>query len=135
MRTSESNCSHAELWSGQISYLLFGESFENCVMICSVFGKFDCRLAGWKCSSLSIGSRLVLVNSILSALPIYLMSFYLLPKWDTDRMDNMRRSFLWKCKKDVNSCSFNKLESVCKSKQQGGLGVLDIILDEYCFIK
>ena len=37
------------------------------------------RLDGWKGSSLSMGGRLVLINSCLSNLPVYAMSMYWLP--------------------------------------------------------
>jgi hypothetical protein len=37
------------------------------------------RLDDWKGSSLSMGGRLVLINSCLSNLPVYAMSMYWLP--------------------------------------------------------
>lgn len=41
--------------------------------------KFIKRLAGWKCRSLSFAARVVLINSVLSALPIYFMSIFQVP--------------------------------------------------------
>ncbi|XP_039118867.1 uncharacterized protein LOC120255006 [Dioscorea cayenensis subsp. rotundata] len=38
------------------------------------------RLSSWKSSYISIGGRLTLVNSVLSAVPTYWMSLYKLPK-------------------------------------------------------
>jgi hypothetical protein len=38
------------------------------------------RLAGWKAETLSIGGRLVLLNSVLSSKPLYFMSVFFLPK-------------------------------------------------------
>lgn len=41
--------------------------------------KFFKKLDGWKGSSLSLGGRLILINSSLSSVPIYAMSMYSLP--------------------------------------------------------
>jgi hypothetical protein len=38
------------------------------------------RLSGWKTDLLSIGGRLVLLNSVLTAKPLYYMSAFILPK-------------------------------------------------------
>jgi hypothetical protein len=38
------------------------------------------RLANLKGKLISIGGRLTLINSILSSLPIYMMSFFAIPK-------------------------------------------------------
>ena len=52
--------------------------------------KVDRRLFGWTSSCLPRGGRLILVNSVLKALPMYLMSFFLLPKWVIVRIDKVR---------------------------------------------
>ena len=38
------------------------------------------RLSGWKEKMLSTGGRLVLINSVLSSLPMFMMSFFELPR-------------------------------------------------------
>jgi Reverse transcriptase (RNA-dependent DNA polymerase) len=48
------------------------------------------RLSGWKADTLSIGGRLVLLNSVLSSQPIYYMSVFFLPKWVISRLDKIR---------------------------------------------
>ena len=53
------------------------------------------RLDGWKGSSLSLGGRLVLINSCLSNLPIYAMSMYGLPESTLSKMDSVRKRFFW----------------------------------------
>jgi hypothetical protein len=51
------------------------------------------RLDGWKGSSLSLGGRLVLINSCMSNLLVYAMSMYWLPVSILDKMDSARKRF------------------------------------------
>jgi hypothetical protein len=53
------------------------------------------RLDGWKGSVLSLGGRLVLINSCLSNLPVYAMSMFLLPVSVINKMDTARKRFFW----------------------------------------
>lgn len=53
------------------------------------------RLSGWEAKHLSIASRIVLINSMLSSLPTYFMSCLKLPEWVIKDIDKIRRSFLW----------------------------------------
>ncbi|XP_020267043.1 uncharacterized protein LOC109842598 [Asparagus officinalis] len=88
---------------------------------------FKKKLSIWKNKTLSIGGRLTLLNSVLSSIPLYYMSFFKLPKWVINAVDKIRRKFLWN-----GSHSFSRAKfivnwgTVCKSKEEGGLGVIDI---------
>jgi hypothetical protein len=53
------------------------------------------KLSGWKADLLSIGGRLVLLNSVLTAKPLYYMSAFILPRWVIVKLDKIRRRFLW----------------------------------------
>jgi hypothetical protein len=53
------------------------------------------RLSGWKASTLSLGGRIILINAVLSAQPVYYMSIFRLPKWVISKLDKIRRRFLW----------------------------------------
>jgi hypothetical protein len=44
---------------------------------------------------LSLGGRLVLLNSILSSLPIFMLSFFELPKGVLKKLDYFRSQFFW----------------------------------------
>jgi hypothetical protein len=44
---------------------------------------------------LSLGERLTLIKSILSAIPIYWMSLFRLPVFVRKRIDQLCRRFLW----------------------------------------
>ena len=53
-------------------------------LINSEWGKveecFEKKLSCWKAKYLSYGGRLVLLNSVLSSLPMFMMSFFEIPK-------------------------------------------------------
>jgi hypothetical protein len=53
--------------------------------------KFLKRLEGWKGSALTLGGRLVLINSCLCNLPVYAMSMYWLPVTTLEKMDTVRK--------------------------------------------
>ena len=42
--------------------------------------RFEKRLSSWKGKNLSAGGRLMLINSVLSILPMYMVSFFEIPK-------------------------------------------------------
>jgi hypothetical protein len=49
--------------------------------------RLQLRLSSWKAKLLSIGGRLVLINSVLSNMVLYMLSFFLLPKGVLSRLD------------------------------------------------
>ncbi|XP_020253791.1 uncharacterized protein LOC109830842 [Asparagus officinalis] len=88
---------------------------------------FHKKLSTWKKNSLSYGGRLVLLNSVLTSIPLYFMSFYKLPTWVIIEIDKIKKSFLWS--ESSQNSSFKCLvnwKKVCLSKSEGGLGVKDI---------
>jgi len=59
--------------------------------------RFEKRLSSWKVKNLSTGGRLTLINSVLSNLPMYMMSFFEIPKEVRKKLDYFRsRIFLAK---------------------------------------
>jgi hypothetical protein len=46
------------------------------------------KLSSWKGKFLSHGERLVLVNSVLSSLPMYVMHFFSISKGATKKLNN-----------------------------------------------
>lgn len=57
--------------------------------------RFKGKLSSLKWRSLSWATRVVLINSILSSLPIYFMSIFQMPMTMIKRIDKIRRSLLW----------------------------------------
>lgn len=89
--------------------------------------KLNKKLGGWAANFLSIAGRLVLLNSILSALPMHYMSVMRLPEWVITEIDRIRRRFLWKgANEQAKGYNLVDWEVVCQPKNIGGLGVLDM---------
>lgn len=61
----------------------------------SLINKMERRLEGWKVRNLSMGGWLILLNSILSAMPLYLMSIAILPRWVREQIDKIWSRFSW----------------------------------------
>ncbi|GKV49617.1 hypothetical protein SLEP1_g56358 [Rubroshorea leprosula] len=91
-----------------------------------VVNKFRAKLAVWKAATLSFGGRLILLKSILSALPIFYMSLYLLPNSVLEELIRIQRNFLWGGTGSIKKISWVKWEDVCRDKAKGGLGVPDL---------
>ena len=49
--------------------------------------RFQKKLASWKGKLLSVGGRLVLINSILFSLPMFMFSFFEAPKSFPKKLD------------------------------------------------
>lgn len=60
-----------------------------------VIDKITGKLESWKSKYLSLGGRLTLLNSILSAVPIYYLYVLHLPVRVEKEIDRIRRRFLW----------------------------------------
>ena len=91
--------------------------------------KIEKKLQTWKGSLLSLGGRVTLLNSVLSAIPLYWLSIYRLPVKIRHKIDKIRRKFLWHGGNSTRK-KYHLVEwrVVCKSKNQGGLGILDLKL-------
>jgi hypothetical protein len=60
-----------------------------------VIDRFEKRLSTWKAKFLSSGGRLVLLNSVLSSLPIFMMSFFEIPTDILKKLDAIQSRFFW----------------------------------------
>ena len=92
--------------------------------------KVKLKLAKWKADSLNQAGRLTLVKSVLDSLPLYWMNLHQIPAAVVKKLECVRRNFLWG-HMDPLSHKNRKLhliawEKVCRSKSQGGLGIVPI---------
>ena len=61
--------------------------------------RFQKRLSGWKGKLLSTGGKLVLINSVLSSLPLFMFSFFEVPREVLKKLDFYRSRFFWQSNK------------------------------------
>lgn len=72
-----------------------GAPFKDKSALDVVEERFSKKLALWKRQYLSMGGRLTLLKSILSGLPIYFMSLFIIPKSVAVTLERLCRAFLW----------------------------------------
>ncbi|CAK8532022.1 unnamed protein product [Lathyrus sativus] len=84
------------------------------------------KLSSWKGRWLSTGGRIALINLVLFNLPVYFLSFYTLPKKFLHVLVSLRRKFLWAWLKGKSYIAWVSWKTICKSKEEGGLGVKDL---------
>jgi hypothetical protein len=88
--------------------------------------RFEKRLSSWKGKHLSIGGRLTLINSVLSSLPMYMLSFFSIPKGVIKTLDYFRSRFFWQGDENKKKYRLAKWSILCQPKDQGGIGILDL---------
>jgi hypothetical protein len=84
------------------------------------------RLSLWGKKYISLGGRIVLINSVLNAIPIFFLSFLKMPVSVVKSVVRIQMNFLWGGVKGDKKMSWVSWSTVCKDKKDGGLGVRDI---------
>lgn len=90
-----------------------------------VIKKMRGRLSLWKQKHISFGGRVCLIQSVLSALPLFFLSFYKIPVGVLTICTGIMRRFLWGGTEADNKISWVKWSEVSKPKAYGGLGIKD----------
>ena len=85
-----------------------------------VIEKIQRRLTPWKLKNLSFGGRLCLLNSVLSSIPLFYLSFYKIPICIANKIHRLQSHFLWGGKEDGRKIHWVKWAEVCKPKECGG---------------
>ncbi|MCH79323.1 LINE-1 reverse transcriptase like [Trifolium medium] len=86
------------------------------------------RVGSWGNKYLSFGGRIVMVNAVLNAIPIFYLSYLKLPVKVWKEVVKIQRKFLWSGLSNRSKISWVKWEDVCRPKRDGGLGVRDLRL-------
>ena len=85
--------------------------------------KLESRVNDWRNKFLSLAGRLQLIRSVLSSMHIYWASVFILPSRIIHDLEQLLRGFLW-CQGEMKRGKAKVAwESVCKPKQEGGLGI------------
>jgi hypothetical protein len=84
------------------------------------------KLFSWRNKHISLGGRIVMLNAVLNAIPIFYLSFLKLPQKVWKKIVRIQREFLWGGVKGGKKINWLKWSVVCKDRRNGGLGVRDI---------
>jgi hypothetical protein len=96
--------------------------------------RFESKLGCWRGKLLSYGDRLVLINSVLTSLPMFMLSFLEVPIGVRKRLDFYRSRFFWQSDENKKKYRLTKWNIVCRPKDQGGLGIEVLELKNKCLL-
>jgi hypothetical protein len=83
--------------------------------------RFQKKLSSWKGKLLTSGGRLVLINYVLSSLPLFMLSFFRIPKGVLEKLDYYRSRFFWQCDQHKKKYRLAKW-SIMHKPRSGGDG-------------
>lgn len=83
---------------------------------------------------LLVGGRLVLINSVLTSLVMFMMTFFEVPREILGKLERIRSRFFWVGEGHKKKYSLTKWSIVCTPRDMGGLGVLDLDLQNKCLL-
>lgn len=75
-----------------------------------------------------MGGRVVLLNAVLTSLPVYYLSFYKAPKKVINSLIQIQRRFLWGGLGEGRKISWVSWGVVCRPREEGGLGVRNLFI-------
>jgi hypothetical protein len=96
--------------------------------------RFQKKLSSWKGKMLTYGGRLVLINSILSSLAMFMMFFFETPKGILKKLDFYRSTFFWQGDNHKKKYRLMKWDILCLPKDQGVFGILILEIQNICLL-
>jgi hypothetical protein len=88
-----------------------------------LLAKLEKRLKVWSNKWLSRAGRLVLIKTVLEAIPVYWMSLSWIPKGILEKERRMSFSYLWRGKSEKPSVALGTLGENCETQGLGWLGI------------
>nr|DAD24643.1 TPA_asm: hypothetical protein HUJ06_026107 [Nelumbo nucifera] len=92
----------------------------------SMFDHVQTKLAGLKANTLSLSSRLTILQFTLSSFPLHAMQIFCLPSSTCQDVGKARRNFLWGSSLEHRKLHLIKWEKILTPKHVGGLGIRDL---------
>lgn len=88
--------------------------------------KMEKKVGCWQGNLQSIGGRVTLINACLSSTPLYMLSFFRVPIGVREKMDFLRRRFLWQEDQGIRKYHLVNWNTICSPREIEGLGILDL---------
>ncbi|KAH1262193.1 putative ribonuclease H protein [Glycine max] len=88
-----------------------------------IFRKFEAKLNKWNQRKVSMAGRITLINSVLTALPLFYLSFFKAPSAVLKRLISIQRNFLWGGGAEGKKIAWVAWDHICVPRKQGGLGI------------
>ncbi|XP_019093256.1 PREDICTED: uncharacterized protein LOC109129458 [Camelina sativa] len=113
---------------GMGSYLGIPESLggSKTKVFSYVRDRLQSRTTGWSAKLLSKGGKEVMIKSVATAVPTFVMSCYRLPKTITSKLTSAVANFWWSSNGHFGGMHWIAWEKLCCSKQMGGLGLRNV---------
>jgi hypothetical protein len=86
------------------------------------------RLGSLGNKHISLGGRIVMINAVLSAIPVFFLSYMKMPLKVWREVVKIQRTFLWGGLSKRSKTCWVCWEDICKPKKEGGLGIRDLRL-------
>ncbi|MCI03681.1 RNA-directed DNA polymerase (Reverse transcriptase), partial [Trifolium medium] len=86
------------------------------------------KLSAWGNKHVTLGGRIVMINAVLNAIPIFYLSLLKMPVKVWKEIVKIQRTFLWGGLSKRNRICWVKWDDFCKPKSEAGLGIRDLRL-------
>ncbi|KAG6538552.1 hypothetical protein ZIOFF_003676 [Zingiber officinale] len=96
---------------------------KRTVHFAPLLAKIQRKFQGWNLSRLSHGGRLMLIQSVLSSLPVYLLQVTQPPLEVLKKLEGVFASFFWSSVGHDRKVHWVAWKDICRPKQEGGLGI------------
>jgi len=83
---------------------------------------------------MSVAGRLVLINSVLTSLAMFMLSFFEVLKQVFERLDYYRSRFFWQSEEHKKKYRLAKWNILCQPKEVGGLGIKNLHIQKRCLL-
>ncbi|CAN1187225.1 Putative ribonuclease H protein At1g65750 [Linum perenne] len=80
-------------------------------------------LSGWKAKTLSLAGQVTLAQSVLAAIPAYVMQTAVLLIMTCEAIDRKIRNFVWGSSDEAQKVHLVSWDKICTAKEDGGLGL------------
>ncbi|WVZ91915.1 hypothetical protein U9M48_038026 [Paspalum notatum var. saurae] len=90
--------------------------------------RFEQRLSGWKGKLLSISANK------FSTIPMFMLSFFAIPKGVLKKLEYFRKRFFWQNDQHKKKYHLIKWDQIRQPKEQGSLGIIDLEIQNKCLL-